>query len=82
VFLKPPSRVAGALLDLAETDTGAGERLRTRRITHSELANMVGASQPTVTRILRRFQRHGYIRMADWTIELLDPAELHRRAGR
>jgi len=82
VFLKPQSRVARALLDLAESDTGEGRRPRTLRITRADLASKVGAPQSQVTRILRRFQRLGYIRMVDWTIELLDPAELRRRAGR
>jgi CRP/FNR family cyclic AMP-dependent transcriptional regulator len=82
VFLTPQSRVAGALLDLAESGIGGGERPHTRRISDAELASIVVARPSQVTRVLRRFERLGYIRRVGQTIELLDPDELRHRAGR
>ena len=89
VFLDLPGRLARRLLELAETPDGPAEgtagpghvRLRTRRVTQTELANMVGGSRQSVNIALRSLEKRGYVRLAGWTIELLDPNELRRRAG-
>jgi CRP/FNR family cyclic AMP-dependent transcriptional regulator len=84
VFLDLPGRLARRLLELAEAHDGppAGDgKLRTRRVTQTELANMVGGSRQSVNIALRSLERRGYVRLVGWTIELLDPTELRRRAG-
>ncbi|HEX8861952.1 MAG TPA: Crp/Fnr family transcriptional regulator [Actinomycetes bacterium] len=83
VFLDLPGRLARRLLELAETpgDGPKGPRPRTRRVTQTELANMVGGSRQSVNIALRSLERRGFIRLVGWSIELLDPAELRRRAG-
>ncbi len=83
VFLDLPGRLARRLLELAETpgDGPKGPRLRTRRVTQTELANMVGGSRQSVNIALRSLERRGFIRLVGWSIELLDPVELRRRAG-
>lgn len=84
VFLDLPGRLARRLLELAE---GPGAfphkdgRLRTRRVTQTELANMVGGSRQSVNIALRSLEKRGFVRLSGWTIELLDPTELRRRAG-
>lgn len=51
-------RVAKTLLDLAVEKDG---KLVTERITHKEIANMVGASREMVGRILKDLKKGGYI---------------------
>jgi CRP/FNR family transcriptional regulator, cyclic AMP receptor protein len=83
VFLDLPGRLARRLLELAETPGNGpkGPAPRTRRVTQTELANMVGGSRQSVNIALRSLERRGFIRLVGWSIELLDPAELRRRAG-
>jgi CRP/FNR family cyclic AMP-dependent transcriptional regulator len=81
VFLDLPGRVARRLLELAEAPAGERRNLRTRRLTQTELANMVGGSRQSVNLALRTLEERGCIRLAGLTIELLDPDELRRRAG-
>jgi CRP/FNR family transcriptional regulator, cyclic AMP receptor protein len=79
VFLDLPSRVARRLLELAEDSAGTSPR--TRRVTQTELANMVGGTRQSVNLALRTLEERGCIRLVGLTIELLDPDELRRRAG-
>jgi CRP/FNR family cyclic AMP-dependent transcriptional regulator len=83
VFLDLPGRLARRLLELAETpgDGPKSPRPRTRRVTQTELANMVGGSRQSVNIALRSLERRGFIRLVGWSIELLNPTELQRRAG-
>ena len=84
VFLDLPGRLARRLLELAEApgDSPSQDgRLRTRRVTQTELANMVGGSRQSVNIALRSLEKRGFVRLVGWSIELLDPAELRRRAG-
>ncbi|HZD70863.1 MAG TPA: Crp/Fnr family transcriptional regulator [Actinomycetes bacterium] len=81
VFLDLQGRVAGRLLELAEAGKGDSERMRTGRLTQTELANMVGGSRQSVNLALHTLEERGCIRLVGLTIELLDPDELRRRAG-
>jgi CRP/FNR family transcriptional regulator, cyclic AMP receptor protein len=84
VFLDLPGRLARRLLELAEVPDGPPDRgggMRTRRVTQTELANMVGGSRQSVNIALRSLEKRGLVRTVGWSIELLDPAELRRRAG-
>lgn len=53
-------RVVRVLMALSE-DAGEGTREVTRRLTHQEIADMVGASREMVSRILRELTVGGYI---------------------
>jgi CRP-like cAMP-binding protein len=46
------------------------------KITHQEIAEMVGTSRETVTRTLARLQKNGIIQMENRRIVLLDPRAL------
>ncbi len=63
VFRPVPSRVARLLLALAESHgrvTPNGIKVEFR-LTHQEIANLVGSSRVTVTQILNRFRHHHWI---------------------
>jgi CRP/FNR family transcriptional regulator, cyclic AMP receptor protein len=84
VFLDLPGRLARRLLELAELPDAPSNQdgpLPTRRVTQTELANMVGGTRQSVNIALRTLERRGLLRLVGWSIELLDPAELRRRAG-
>jgi CRP/FNR family transcriptional regulator len=57
-------RIAKALLLLGKAGGGsgeAGELLRFTRPTHQELADMVGTSRETVTRVVQAMAHQGYL---------------------
>ena len=56
-------RVAHTLLNLATEQQG--ELVIEQRLTHQEIANMVGASREMVSRILKDLSTGGYIRIED-----------------
>ena len=69
-FQRLDRRLAAALL-------GRGPELA---ITHQELASMLGTVREMVTRLLRRFEREGWIELARERIRILDGAALRRVA--
>jgi CRP-like cAMP-binding protein len=79
VFLDLQGRLARKLIELgsAEGDGGTGGR----RVTQTELANMVGGVRQTVNLALRALQDRGYIRMNGGSVEILKLDGLRRRAG-
>lgn len=70
-FHKLDQRLAGALL-------GHGQELQ---VTHQELADALGTVREIVTRLLRRFEREGWVELARERIRILDSAALRRCAG-
>jgi len=59
-------RVAGVLLDMAKE---SGVRMKDgrvcfRRPTHQEIANMIGATRETVSRMISDLHRQGYIEIS------------------
>lgn len=70
-FHKLDQRLAAALL-------GHGPELA---VTHQELADDLGTVREMVTRLLRRFEREGWIELARERIRILDSAALRRCAG-
>ncbi len=78
VWSPVPARLAGALLRLAERN-GVAESGGTRvdlRITHQELANLIGSTRETTTATLNEFRRRGWISIVRRSIVLLRPAPL------
>jgi CRP-like cAMP-binding protein len=70
-----PSRLAAALLRLAERN-GVAEGGRTRlnlRLTHQELANLIGSTRETTTATLNGFRRRGWITLVRRSIVLVRP---------
>lgn len=66
-------RVASTLFQLLETEEQTvGRTLTSLRMTHQDLANMVGSSRETVTRALNRLQSEGAISISHQRIEVLD----------
>jgi CRP/FNR family transcriptional regulator, cyclic AMP receptor protein len=70
-------RLAQMLLILAEVDREPGTPLVvSRRITHEQLASIVGSTRQWVTSTLARFQRRGLIRIGRQAISIECPAGL------
>ena len=46
------------------------------KLTHENIANHLGTHREVVTRMLRYFQREGYVRLSRGTVEITDPAAL------
>jgi CRP/FNR family cyclic AMP-dependent transcriptional regulator len=53
-------RVARTLLELAQPDDEGQQRID-QRLTHQEIANMVGASREMVSRIMKDLTSGGYV---------------------
>ena len=67
-------RVAGVLLEMAR-DTGIrlkDGRIRFRRPTHQEIANMIGATRETVSRTISDLHRQGYIEISGKNVVIQD----------
>ncbi len=78
VFRSAPARLAKLLLELGEK-TGevdsSGLRL-TVRLTHQNLANLIGASRETVSAVLSQFQDQGLVSQDQRHIYLLNQSRL------
>lgn len=72
-------RLAGVLLDWGRTAScGRPEMRFTMALTHEELANLVGSSRETVTRMLGRFKREKLIQVHGASILILSPEKLEQ----
>ncbi|MFC1485973.1 Crp/Fnr family transcriptional regulator [Candidatus Latescibacterota bacterium] len=79
--LNVTGRIAGILLQLAEErgiQTNQGVLIQSRP-THQELANMVGATRETVTRVLKQLEVKKYVTMSGKDLCIVNP-DLFRRA--
>ncbi len=73
-FLDVTGRIAGILLQFAEEygqKTEEGVLIKSRP-THQAIANMIGASRETVTRVLKQLEDKKYISMSGKDITILD----------
>lgn len=82
-FLDVPGRLAKRLIELVEThgervDDGLLIRLR---LTHAELAAMVGATRESVTKAMKRFARAGLLASHGHYVVVRSPEALRRRVG-
>jgi len=74
VFKDVPARLAHLLLELRKSDAvaeGNGIRLRAK-LTHQEMANLIGCSRETVSTILGQFRDDGLVRMDGRTITIVN----------
>lgn len=80
VFRDVPARLAHLLLELRKSDgvaEGNGIRLRVK-LTHQEMANLIGCSRETVSTTLGQFRDDGLIRMDGRTITIVNEKGLSR----
>ncbi len=81
VFRDVPARLAHLLLELSKTDgdsDGSGIRIRAK-LTHQEMANLIGCSRETVSATLGLFREEGLIRMDGRSITIVDVQRLSQR---
>lgn len=84
VFRDVPGRIASILLKLSE-QFGEKNKEGTRisiKLTHQELANMVGASRETVTIILNEFKEDELVSIDEKYITITDEKVLKQWAGK
>ena len=74
-ILDVTGRVAGILLQLADERGEKTDKsvLIKSRPTHQELANMVGTTRETVTRVLKQLENKKYINMSGKDLQIIDP---------
>ena len=70
-------RLAGLLLEWGRAASCGKHEMRfTMALTHEELANMLGSSRETITRMLGRFKKEKLIQMRGASILILSPERL------
>jgi CRP-like cAMP-binding protein len=80
VFRDVPARLAHLLLDLSKTHgvpDGPAIRIRAK-LTHQEMANLIGCSRETVSTTLGQFRDQGLIRVDNRFLTILDRSGLDR----
>ncbi len=80
VFRDVPARLAHLLLELRKSEgvaEGSGTRLRVK-LTHQEMANLIGCSRETVSTILGQFRDGGLVRMDGRAITIVNEKGLSR----
>ena len=84
VFRDVPGRIASVLLKLSEQfgkDSPAGTKI-SFKITHQELADMVGTTRETATVILNELKEDKVLKIEDKYITIIDEKALKEWAGR
>jgi len=75
-------KLARFLLEIsAEHDQGKGEIRYTLTLTHEEIAQMIGASRETVTRLFADFKKRQLLQVRGSTLIIKDKAALERVIG-
>lgn len=80
VFRDVPARLAHLLLELRKSEgvaEGSGSRLRVK-LTHQEMANLIGCSRETVSTVLGQFRDEALIRMDGRALVILNEKGLSR----
>jgi CRP/FNR family transcriptional regulator len=77
-----PGRLAGVMLEWARAASCGSPQLKfNMRLTHEELAGMIGASRETVTRALNRFKKEKLIEIRGVSVLILAPEKLESLAA-
>ncbi len=77
-------RLASVLLEWGRTSAACGQHRQMRftmALTHEELANLVGSSRETITRMLGRFRKERLIEVRGASITILSPEGLEQLAA-
>jgi len=75
-------KLARFLLDLAANhDEGKGEVKLTLTLTHEEIAQMIGASRETVTRLFADFKKRQFLQVRGSTLTIINKAGLESVVG-
>lgn len=77
VFHPVRSRVASGLLRMYQRERHSGGTLR---VTHQEVANMIGATRETTTIVLHGLREEGILAIANRRLTVLDPIALEHLA--
>lgn len=83
VFLEVSQRLALVLLDLAQhqgTELDGGLRALNGRISHQDLAHLVGSTRETITKLLGEFKARGLLDLGYRRIVIMDEAGLSAAA--
>lgn len=67
-----PEKLARLLLDLPSTDANGHGTMKMIPLTHKEIAEMIGSSRETVTRLFTRFKREQLVQVYDSRVHILD----------
>ena len=78
VLLDVTGRVARLLLEMADENDGV---VISRKVTHHQIAQMIGSSRETVSRTMRTLAEENLIEMAGKTITVRDREALESTAG-
>ncbi len=78
VFLPLPQRLARKVLQFA---AGEDEGLACLRLSHSELAELAGASREAVSKVLSSWNKDGILQTGRGSVEVLNHAALREIAG-
>lgn len=78
------ARLAHLLLDLSKTNgSPQGPHIRINaKLTHHEMANLIGCARETVSTILGKFRDKGLIKIDGRSITIVNSAELHRQVDK
>lgn len=83
VFRDVPARLAHLLVELSKSDGAqepGGIRIKAK-LTHQEMANLIGCSRETVSATLGQFRDEGLLQLEGRTITILDLKGLSRSLG-
>jgi CRP-like cAMP-binding protein len=82
VFKTAPQRIAGTLATLArQRKGGVGSRAPQVRLTHEQIAALVGTSRETTTKVLGDLAERGLVRLSRGRITVLDREGLAAEEG-
>jgi len=83
VFRDVPARLAHLLVELSKSDgaqESGGIRIKAK-LTHQEMANLIGCSRETVSSTLGQFRDEGFLQLDGRTMTILDLKGLSRLLG-
>jgi CRP/FNR family transcriptional regulator, cyclic AMP receptor protein len=81
LYVPVDKRVCRRLAELGELYAEDGMEPTTVPLTQETIAELAGATRPTVNQVLREEEKRGTIQLSRGKVRILDPADLARRAA-